>query len=86
MLSTGDYRITVERLQKTQIISYASTDTLGTKINGPSLIRVPDWIRGPLGKYYLYFAHHDGKFIRLAYTNAIQGPSNVYEPGTLRLD
>ena len=85
-VSTGDYRITVERLSKTPIISYASSDTLGTKINGPSLIRAPDWIRDPLGKYYLYFAHHDGKFIRLAYANAIQGPWSVYEPGTLRLE
>ncbi|MEC7907249.1 MAG: hypothetical protein VYC82_08490 [Verrucomicrobiota bacterium] len=85
-VSTGDYRITVERLSKTPITSYASSNTLRTKINGPSLIRVPDWIRDPLGKYYLYFAHHDGKFIRLAYANAIQGPWSIYEPGTLRLE
>jgi len=31
---------------------------LGANINGPSLIRVPDWVERPLGKYYLYFAHH----------------------------
>ena len=85
-VSTGDYRITVARLSKTPITSYASSATLRTKINGPSLLRVPDWIRDPLGKYYLYFAHHDGKFIRLAYANAIQGPWSVYEPGTLRLE
>jgi hypothetical protein len=29
-------------------------------INGPSLIRVPGWVEQPLGKYYLYFAHHSG--------------------------
>ena len=25
-------------------------------INGPSLIKVPDWVKNPLGNYYLYFA------------------------------
>ena len=26
----------------------------GEDINGPSMIKVPDWIKSPLGKYYLY--------------------------------
>ncbi|NET62179.1 MAG: hypothetical protein F6K47_40550, partial [Symploca sp. SIO2E6] len=34
----------------------------GSNINGPSLIRVPEWIENPLGRYYLYFAHHQGKY------------------------
>jgi hypothetical protein len=33
---------------------------MGSNIQGPSLIRVPDWIDNPLGKYYLYFADHRG--------------------------
>lgn len=58
----------------------------GENINGPSLIRVPDWIEGALGKYYLYFAHHAGTYIRLAYADDLQGPWTVHAPGTLRLD
>ncbi len=58
----------------------------GKDINGPSLIRVPDWLPKPLGKYYLYFADHSGKYIRLAYADALAGPWQVYEPGTLRLE
>ena len=81
-----NYRITVQRLPENPIIAYDSSSTLGSKINGPSLIRVPDWIQDPLGRYYLYFAHHDGKFIRLAYADQVQGPWTVYEPGTLRLE
>ena len=27
-------------------------------INGPSVLRVPDWVENPLGQYYLYFAQH----------------------------
>lgn len=58
----------------------------GLNINGPSLIRAPDWLPQPLGKYYLYFAHHGGKYIRLAYADELAGPWRVYSPGTLRLD
>ena len=62
------------------------SDTTGDNINGPSLIRVPDWLPNPLGKYYLYFAHHHGKFIRLAYADSLEGPWTIYEPGTLKLE
>jgi hypothetical protein len=54
-------------------------------INGPSLIRVPDWIEGRLGNYYLYFAHHKGDHIRLAYSDRVEGPWTIYESGTLSL-
>ncbi len=60
--------------------------TDGENINGPSLIRVPQWLPNPLGKYYLYFADHHGKYIRLAYADHLAGPWKVYEPGTLRLN
>lgn len=59
---------------------------MGTNINGPSLIRVPDWIDRPLGRYYLYFAHHQGTYIRLAYADDPAGPWRIHAPGTLRLD
>jgi hypothetical protein len=55
-------------------------------INGPSLIRVPPWVSGPLGKYYLYFAHHKGAYIRLAYSDHLTGPWKIYGPGTLQLE
>lgn len=58
----------------------------GGNINGPSLIRAPDWLERPLGRYYLYFAHHRGRYIRLAVADRLQGPWRVYEPGTLRLE
>jgi len=44
----------------------------GASINGPSLIRVPDWVEDRLGTYYLYFAHHHGLDIRLAFADALQ--------------
>ncbi|MAX27791.1 MAG: hypothetical protein CMJ19_25125 [Phycisphaeraceae bacterium] len=59
---------------------------IGDNINGPSLIRVPKWVSNPLGKYYLYFAHHGGKYIRLAYADQLTGPWQIYQPGVLHLD
>src|SRR5262245_12245267 len=57
----------------------------GGNINGPSLVKVPAWLPKPLGKYYLYFADHRGKYIRLAYADKPEGPYKVHEPGTLKL-
>jgi len=58
---------------------------MGNNINGPSLIRVPEWVRDPLGPYYLYFAHHQGTYIRLAYADRPQGPWRLHTPGALEL-
>jgi hypothetical protein len=75
-----------ERLPGNPIITPASSPLLGKNINGPALIRVPDWLPSPLGRYYLYFAHHAGDSIRLAYADSIEGPWKMHEAGTLRLD
>lgn len=58
---------------------------MGTNVQGPSLIRVPDWLPNPLGRYYLYFADHKGSYIRLAVADAIEGPWRMHEPGSLSL-
>ena len=81
---TGVLRVT--RLPNNPIIRPNMDDRMGSNINGPSLIRIPEWIENPLGKYYLYFGHHDGKFIRLAYSDDLIGPWHTYRPGTLQLD
>ena len=44
---------------------------LAENINGPSLVRMPDWAEGRLGRYHLYFADHKGSYIRLAYADAL---------------
>jgi len=61
-------------------------DRMGENVNGPSLIRVPDWVATPLGRYYLYFAHHDGHYIRLAYADDLHGPWKMHTPGVLPLE
>jgi hypothetical protein len=71
------------RLPQNPLITIDSSPTLGDNVNGPSIVRVPAWIRNPLGRYYAYFAHHKGRFIRLAYADAITGPWKVYVPGVV---
>lgn len=78
--------VIVQRLKSNPIIIPEMDESIGTNINGPSLIKVPDWIKEPLGKYYLYFAHHSGKYIRLAYADYLEGPWRIYKPGTLKLE
>jgi hypothetical protein len=54
-------------------------------INGSSLIEAPEWLPDRLERFYLYFAHHRGDHIRLAYADALEGPWKIYHPGTLYL-
>lgn len=82
LIGRGD---TAVRFKENPILTPKSSGSLGDNLNGPSLIRVPDWIEHPLGKYYLYFAHHEGTFIRLAYADRLTGPWKVHEPGALKL-
>lgn len=73
------------RLLDGPIIHPGMSKTIGTNINGPAPIRVPDWLPGALGRYYMYFAHHRGTFIRLAYADRIEGPWRIHEKGVLPL-
>jgi hypothetical protein len=79
-------KIVATRLSQNPLITLKSSPTLGDNVNGPTIIRVPAWIDHPLGRYYMYFAHHMGTHIRLAYADAISGPWHVYEPGVLRVE
>jgi len=76
----------VVRLADGPIIVPDMDARMGSNIQGPSLIRVPDWIDNPLGKYYLYFADHRGTYIRLAYADQIVGPWQMHEAGSLMLE
>lgn len=46
-------------------------DGRNQNVNGPSLLRVPDWVKNPLGTYYLYFADHKSDRIELAYAERL---------------
>ena len=78
--------ITVTRLMDQPIIRPDLHPSIGQNIQGPSLIRVPDWVADPLGKYYLYFADHKGRYIRLAYSDELTGPWKIHEAGSLPIE
>ena len=78
-------QVSATRVPQNPLITVASSPTLGGNVNGPTVIRVPDWIERPLGRYYMYFANHMGDFIRLAYADAPTGPWTIYEPGVLHV-
>ena len=59
---------------------------MGVNINGPSLIRTPEWLTDAPGRYLLYFADHHGRYIRLASADSVEGPWTTYEPGTLAVE
>ncbi len=74
------------RLLDRPIITPDLDPSIGSNIQGPSIIRVPDWAGNALARYYLYFADHKGRFIRLAYADEVTGPWRIHRPGALRLE
>lgn len=76
---TGGPRVT--RFTTNPLVTVTSSSTLGGNVNGPTVIRVPDWVERPLGRYYMYFANHRDVYIRLAYADAVAGPWRIHEPG-----
>jgi len=77
--------VKIVRFPENPIIRPHMDGRMGRNINGPSLIRVPDWLENPFGRYYLYFAAHKGTYIRLAYADRLKGPWQMYELGVLEL-
>lgn len=82
----GAAAVRVERLLDRPIITSELHPSLGPNIQGPSLIRVPDWVSKRLGTYYLYFADHKGRYIRLAYADNVLGPWRIHVPGSMQLE
>jgi hypothetical protein len=54
--------------QKKKIII---SENFKSNICNPCIVKVPEWVRDPIGKYYLYYADHRGKFIKFAFSNSI---------------
>ncbi len=80
---------TVRRITERPIIDgdmAGLTGKGGENFNGSSLIRVPDWVENPLGKYYLYFSHYRGEYIRMAYADQLEGPWTTYEGGVFPME
>ena len=79
-------KIDIKRFVEEPIIKPFHNHEIGFNVQGPSLIKVPEWIKDPLGIYYLYFADHKGDRINLAYSSNLRGPWNIYNGGVLHLN
>ena len=77
--------IKVKKFNNGLIIHPGLSEEIGQNIQGPSLIKTPDWIPEKLAKYYLYFADHKGDHIKLAYSDNLLGPWKILNGGTLQL-
>ena len=83
----GQSKVVFQRFDNNPIIKPSMlSEKDGGNIASPTLIKVPDWVHKKLGKYYLYFAHDNGNYIRLAYANDLKGPWKIHEGGALRLE
>jgi hypothetical protein len=84
--SVAAERVTVTRFAENPLVTLSMSPSLGDNANGPTVIRLPRWVDHPLGRYYMYFAHHKGRFIRLAYADSVHGPWKIYEPGVMKVE
>ena len=78
-------QVLAKRLLTRPLIDSRMDARLEGNVNGPSLIKMPAWLKSRKAKYYLYFSHHCGDHIRLAFANKLTGPWTVYVGGVLRL-
>jgi hypothetical protein len=84
--STPHVRLcSVTRAVDNPMIAPETHPGIGKNITMPSVVRVPDALAAAagLGPYWMYFAAHDGHYIRLAHAGAVTGPWTTYAPGTL---
>lgn len=91
---TGQGTFIINRLNNGQPIftkamfdDSGASDYEGKNINGPSVIRIPDWIvpgnrADPNAVYYMYSAHHGGNYIRMSWAEDIEGPWHLYQVGS----
>ncbi|MFB6160556.1 MAG: hypothetical protein ABEJ61_05190 [Haloferacaceae archaeon] len=75
--------VEVDRFESNPLVAPDADGGIGRNVNGPSVVRAPPWVDEPLGRYYMYFAHHGGDYVRLAYADDLRGPWQVHPPGTL---
>jgi len=75
----------LRRLVDRPIIEPSTHPSIGHNIQGPSLLRVPEWLPDAPGRYLLYFADHKGDHLRLAYADDPTGPWTVVPGGALHL-
>ncbi len=78
--------VTARRFATNPLVTAGSSPGVGDNVNGPSVIRVPSWMPNARGRYAMYFAHHMGRHIRLAFADRLEGPWRIHEGGVLPVE
>ena len=73
----------VTRAPENPLIAPATHTGISNNITMPSVVKMPAALAGNYGAYWMYFAAHDGHYLRLAHADAPTGPWTTYVPGTL---
>ena len=88
--SIPNFTGTVTRLTATPLIAadmFAPATLAGLEpdalanINGPSVLRMPDWAAGKQAAFHMYFGHHKGKSLRRLCRTAGGTVGDVSGPG-----
>lgn len=72
-----------QRAVSRPLVDATAHPSLGNNICNPWIVVMPPGTG--LGRYHLYFSHHKGTHLRLAWANALDGPWTVHPPGVLDL-
>jgi hypothetical protein len=73
--------------RKKQVVDSSHLNTIdGDNINGPTCIKVPSWCQNKIAKYYLYFASHSGKSIRMCYADDLYEKWTHLKGGVIKID
>ena len=78
-------RYSFQYLIDAPIIDVKQWPQLEGNANGPCLIKIPHWVKSPIAKYYLYFAHHQGRSIRIVHADDLNGPWSLNNQSALYL-
>lgn len=84
---TADVRLcAVRRAPESPLISPTTHPGISSNISMPTVIKAPAALAAAngFGAYWMYFAAHDGHYIRLAHAPSVSGPWTNYAPGTLK--
>ena len=73
-------------ITKDMFLDLGASNKEGRNINGATMVRLPDWLPPakrvhPEAAYYLYFGHHGGRYIRMAWSSSPTGPFTLYQVG-----
>jgi hypothetical protein len=84
---TADVRLcSVRRAPENPLITPTTHTGISGNITMPTVIKAPPALAtaNGFGAYWMYFAAHDGHYIRLAHAPSVAGPWTNYTPGTLK--